>query len=72
MIGKLKRYGVRDVRGKRVARLEVDVPIDSLDGEEVNGVMLQRYLETNVGSHVRFDVGVVSDEQQTLGELMEL
>lgn len=72
MIGKLKRYGVRDVHGTRVARLEIDIPIEKFDGGTVNDMMLQRYLEANVGSHVQFDIGAVSPEQQTFEEMMEL
>lgn len=72
MIGKLKRYGVRDVHGTSVARLEIDIPIGNLDGESVNDIVLQRYLEQSVGGHIRFDVGAVSADQATFEQMKEL
>lgn len=64
MIGKLKKYSVREVYDKNVARVAVDIPMNQLSGREVDEEDIEDFLQKNVGTEIGFDISALDDTDQ--------
>lgn len=64
MIGRLKKTSTRDVHGKKITRISIDLPRQELLGSDVDGEGIEEFLHSNVGDLVGFDVTALEDQDQ--------
>jgi outer membrane usher protein FimD/PapC len=70
MIGKLKRKEVRTRYDQKIMRVEVDIPYQAVQNEEMDGDDVVEWVESNVGELIGFEFTALEDQdQQTLLEV---
>lgn len=64
MIGKLKKFSVRERYNQQVARVVVDVPVTRLKGRDIGEDEMLEYLTNNTGTEIGFDISALEDTEQ--------
>lgn len=64
MMGKLKKMSVREVYGKNVMRLSIDIPLEEVRGTNVDGEDLPEWARSRVGKNLGVDITTLDEQGQ--------